>query len=115
MLILFFCMRHPQQGIGDENQKHDPKQGVPPACSAGKDVTDLYVGAQMSIAQLIANQTGRGVYAYKVGMYFSQQDRDNDQHYDGSTSPNPPASLPMYMVPVGPPGHKPALTAFPAH
>ena len=84
-------------------------------CSAGKDVMDYYVGAQISIAQLIANQTGRGVYAYKVGMYFSQQDRDNDQHYDGSTSPNPPATLPIYLVPVGPPGHKPTLAAFPAH
>jgi hypothetical protein len=43
-------------------------------------------------------------------MYFSQKDAQDDQHVNGFYDPqgkNLPATLPMYMVPDGTPGHKP--------
>jgi hypothetical protein len=48
-----------------------------------------------SIAQLLANQLNRGVYAWKVGFFFS--------HSPTATSPNgmPSQSQPMYFFPLG--------------
>jgi hypothetical protein len=65
-----------------------------------------------SIAKLIAKQLNRPVYAWDVGMYASQQDIDHDPLFTGTdATKDPPASLPMYFVPEGPPHHKPrALT-----
>jgi hypothetical protein len=53
----------------------------------------------ISIAQILANQLRRGVYAYDTGMYFSQN--PNDQHVGPAGLPNPPFSLPMYLIPEG--------------
>jgi hypothetical protein len=48
-----------------------------------------------SIAQLLANQLNRGVYAWKVGAFFSQN--------PNATIPNgmPPQTSPMYLLPLG--------------
>ena len=82
-------------------------------CMAGTTILDHYAGYPTSIAQLISNQLNRGVYAYDVGVYFSQKDANNDQHFSGvSVTKNPPDALPMYMVPEGTPGHKPAMKPF---
>jgi Bacterial Ig-like domain (group 2) len=63
------------------------------ACNAGLSLTP----GQAPIAQLIANQLRRTVYAHHVGMYFSQN--PNDTHRGGiGQAPN---SLPMYMLPQG--------------
>lgn len=64
------------------------------ACNAGLP----YMG-QPAIAQLLSNQLKRGVYAYEVGMFFSQN--PNDQHINGIGVPNPPDTTPIYMIPEG--------------
>jgi hypothetical protein len=64
------------------------------ACNTG-----LSHAGSASIAQLTSNQLQRGVYAYTMGMYFTQN--ANDTHISGAQLPNPPGSLPMYMVPEG--------------
>lgn len=88
-------------------------------CSAGQTTHDFLAGADTSIAQLIANQTRRGVYAYEDGIYFSQSDTAHDSHFDGRSVVNGklvsrklPNSLPMFPVPKGPPGHKPSPKPF---
>jgi hypothetical protein len=89
---------------------------------AGKPIKDYYVGFT-SIAQRISNWVQRGVYAYDVGTYFSQQDADHDTHFNGLdpiivngqvqyVSRKLPRSLPMYMIPEGVPGHKPPYKPF---
>lgn len=47
----------------------------------------------------MANQLRRDVYAYEVGMFFSQN--PNETHFSGEGLPDPPNSLPMYMIPGG--------------
>jgi len=64
-------------------------------CNAGKS----WSPGQPSAAQLVANQMRRTVYAYPVGMYFSQN--PNDTHVNGAGQANPANSLPMYMLPQG--------------
>lgn len=83
-------------------------------CRAGTDVYDYYAGFTTSIAQQLANKVRRGVYAYKVGMYFSALDAAHDTKFAPEENDKGPSSLPVYMVPVGPPGHKPDPTPFPA-
>jgi hypothetical protein len=63
------------------------------------------------IAQVISNQLGRGVYGYKVGMYFSSYNAANDPSRTGAGK-NAPSDLPVYMVPEGPPGGKPSPSPF---
>jgi len=65
------------------------------ACHAGLQTSS----GKPAIARLIANQLRRNVDAYEVGMYFSQD--PNDTHFNGRGLPNPPNSLPMYMIPEG--------------
>lgn len=84
-------------------------------CEAGKIIVDYLVQYRTAIAELIANQLKRGVYAYEVGMYFSQLDASHDTHTNGENLKHPPNSLPMYMVPEGVPGHKPLPIPFIAH
>jgi len=60
------------------------------ACHAG-------YGGRSSIAQLIANQLRRTVYAYSVDMYFSSSP-SAVRYVKGMTAPT---SLPVYMVPNG--------------
>jgi hypothetical protein len=82
-------------------------------CSAGVTLYDYYALFETSIAQLISNQTQRGVYAYTVGMYFSLNDAAHATSKNYTGEPNPlPASLPLYLVPNGPPGHKPSPKPF---
>ncbi len=61
------------------------------ACHAG-------VGGKNSIAQLIANQLKRTVFAYPVGMYFSSS--PTPRHFDAETM-HAPTGVPTYMVPNG--------------
>jgi hypothetical protein len=63
------------------------------ACNAGLSLSS----EQLPIAQLIADQLRRNVFAYQVGMYFSQN--PNDTHRGGIGQA--PSSLPMYMLPQG--------------
>ncbi len=82
-------------------------------CEAGADLTDYYKQYPISIAKLISNQLNRGVYAYTVGVYFSQLDADHDKLFAPTKlTKNPPDSLPMYAVPEGTPGHKPSAQPF---
>lgn len=60
------------------------------ACNAGW-------GGRYSIAQLIANQLRRNVYAYEVGMFFGQ---DPNRRYPRRNE-KPPNSKPMFMLPLG--------------
>jgi hypothetical protein len=71
------------------------------ACHAG-------LGGRNSIAQLIAKQLKRTVYAYPVDMYFSS-DPTPRRFVKGMVAPN---SVPVYMVPNGD-GIQP--TPFPLH
>jgi hypothetical protein len=85
-------------------------------CTAGSTILDAYAGYRTSIAQLISNQLKRGVYAYDVGTYFSQQDANHDKHFDAtSVTKKLPDSLPMYLIPAGVPGHKPSPVPFTSH
>ncbi len=74
-------------------------------CNAGKS----WSPGQPPIAQLVANQSRRSVYAYPMGMYFNQN--PNDAHVSGGGQSAPPNSLPMYMLPVGR-APKPTPTPF---
>jgi len=86
-------------------------------CNAGLTIYDNLALFDTSIAQQIANKTQRAVYAYQVGMYFSNVDSDHDPFFDGTDPKNPkksrhvPGRLPMYLIPAGPPHHKPKLDA----
>gem|GEM_PF-7066830 len=52
-------------------------------------------------------------HAYRVGMYFSVNDAAHATSTNYLGEPNPlPASLPLYLIPNGPPGHKPAAAGF---
>jgi hypothetical protein len=88
-------------------------------CNAGLTIHDDLADADLSIAQLISNETQRGVYAFEVGVYFSQSDAAHDRHFDGTdvvngkkVSRTVPNALPMYPVPAGVPGHKPPPIPF---
>ena len=69
----------------------------------GKDATISIMGCfagsggKNSIAQQIANQLGRKVSAYDVGMFFST-DRSTKRSSKATVIPN---STPMYMLPEG--------------
>ena len=63
------------------------------ACNAGLS----WSPGQPPVAQLIANQLRRNVYAHQVGMYFSQN--PNDTHHGGIGKA--PSTLPLYMLPEG--------------
>ena len=75
-------------------------------CQAALTIFDTSYNGYVSIAQLISVNLNRGVYAYDVGMYFSQLDAQHDKNITGNGR-HPPNALPMYMVPEGAPGHKP--------
>ena len=84
-------------------------------CSAAVPVVDYYAGgAQMfTIAQLISNATQTVVFAYKQGMYVSLNSATQAKSYNYKGEPNPiPASLPLYLIPEGPPGQKPLPIQF---
>jgi hypothetical protein len=82
-------------------------------CKAGAAILDFYKQYKVAIAQLISQQLNRGVYAYTVGIYFSQLDAAHDPLTSGTdATKNPPDALPMYAVPEGPPGHKPQPKSF---
>jgi hypothetical protein len=80
-------------------------------CNAGVTIYDAYAIFETSIAQQISNKTQRGVYAYTVGLYFSQLDADHDPYVNG-VGRNGPSGVPAYMVPEGAPGHKPKTVPF---
>jgi hypothetical protein len=85
------------------------------SCRAAVPVVDYYAGGgqELIIAQLISNATQRGVYAYKEGMYVSLNNAAQATSYNYKGEPDPiPASLPLYLIPEGPPGHKPAAIGF---
>jgi hypothetical protein len=82
-------------------------------CRAAVTIYDHYALFETSIAQLIANDTKRGVYAYKASTYFSLKNVTNATSSNWAGEPNPlPESVPMYLIPEGPPGRKPAPTPF---
>ena len=81
-------------------------------CRAGEDVDDYFAGFVTSIAQQLANKTKRTVLAHKVGMYFSQLDADHETRFGPKKGDTAPEALPLYLVPLGRPGHKPKPTAF---
>jgi hypothetical protein len=45
-------------------------------------------------------------------MYFSSLDADHDTTFVPKPGDKAGNSLPMYLVPIGPPGHKPKAKAF---
>ena len=83
-------------------------------CKPGADIADYYKQYPISIAQLISKQLNRRVYAYTVGVYFSQLPLDDPRQPYTVTKgmKNPPDSLPMYAVPDGTPGNKPPAKPF---
>jgi hypothetical protein len=83
-------------------------------CAAGADVFDYFVQYKVSIAQLISLYTERGVYAYEVGTYFSQQDAAHAKSQISSGEPKLPSNYmgPLYVVPNGVPGRKPPMKGF---
>lgn len=82
-------------------------------CEAGATLDDAYALYRTSIAQLVSNATQRGVYAYDKAMYFSINDAAHATTRVPSQEPNPlPATPPLYMIPEGPPGNKPAPLPF---
>jgi hypothetical protein len=81
-------------------------------CRAGEDVNDFYAGFITSIAQQLANKTKRIVLAHKVGMYFSQLDADHETRFGPKQGDKAPEALPLYLVPLGRPGHKPQPIPF---
>lgn len=85
-------------------------------CKAAIVVMDFYGNKPLAIAQEIADQIRRNVDAYSVGMYFSIRDIGSatSKNYLGERDPLP-ASLPLYLVPIGPAGHKPPATLFSPH
>jgi hypothetical protein len=65
------------------------------SCTAG-------LGGKQSIAQLLANQLRRKVYAYQPGMFFSVDPHAPAPPRDAKGNPLPaPNQMPMYMVPWG--------------
>jgi hypothetical protein len=85
-------------------------------CYAGTAIDDALAGYTRSIAQIIANQLKRGVYAYDVGMYFSRQTANQDSNFSGKlVTTKFSDTLPIYMVPEGTPGSKPSPVPFMAH
>ncbi len=85
-------------------------------CNAGAKTPDYNLP---SIAQLLALQLQRTVFAYDVGIYFSHQDVDHDSHFNGLDLVNGHEvvrkvtwGLPMYALPEGVPGHKPRARKF---
>jgi hypothetical protein len=65
------------------------------------------------IAKLLAKQINRGVYAYTVGTYLSLKDAGSATSSNWTGEPKIlPTSLPMYLIPDGPPGHKKPPTPF---
>jgi len=83
-------------------------------CQAGLQIYDTTYAGYTSIAQLISNNIWRGVYAYAVGTYFSQNDSKHDKFVNGFGHTMQEA-LPMYMVPEGVPGNKSNLLGFTPH
>jgi hypothetical protein len=81
-------------------------------CEAGKRIDEYRSQLHTAVAAMIALQLKRGVYAYEVGVYFSQLDAAHDNHFNGDGLKHPPNSLPMYAVPEGVPGQKPDPVAF---
>lgn len=80
-------------------------------CEAGKTVFDFYAQKDLSIAELLAKNLNRTVYAYEVGMYFGTTDAQHDKWVTGVDATGKPRKvpdvLPMYMIPEGAPGNKP--------
>jgi hypothetical protein len=112
--------------IGDFNvlQLHNTELGPNASitlngCNAGAKTPGY---RRPSIAQLIALQLQRPVFAYDVGVYFSHEDADHDSHYNGMDLVNGHEvvrkvswGLPMYALPEGVSGHKPRMTQFKPH
>jgi len=65
-----------------------------------------YAHTPTTIAQLLSQQLTRGVYAYDVGMYFSNVTAKLDPYFNGAGRQGP-NTLPDYLIPEGPPGNKP--------
>jgi len=85
-------------------------------CDAGKTVPDYWANGNLtSIAQLIANQLRRGVYAYDVGTYFSSMNAANDPNFGPGKGWKGPSDLPVYMIPLGAPHNKPNPVPFIPH
>ncbi|MGO9453839.1 MAG: kelch repeat-containing protein [Candidatus Binataceae bacterium] len=76
-------------------------------CDAGADIV-----ASDSIALLMSARLQVLVWAYNVGLYFSPLDADHETMWVRSAAPS---DLPVYMVPVGPPGRKPKPILFQSH
>lgn len=83
-------------------------------CKAGEEIDDYYAGYRTSIAQMIANQIQRGVFAYEVGTYFSRNTPATDPK-NAADKQKFATRLPIYMVPVGPAGRKPGYKPVTPH
>jgi hypothetical protein len=82
-------------------------------CSAAKNIFDTYAGFTTSIARQLYINTSVQVKAYSVGMYFSALDAAHDTKFGPKKGDLAPGSLPLYLVPLGPPGHKPGPVSIP--
>ena len=71
------------------------------------NATDVYGTSSQPIAKLLKRQLQRGVYGYSVGTYFSNLDRFHEKKFGYLRGQDPPAQLPIYLVPEGVPFHKP--------
>ncbi|HEX5423452.1 MAG TPA: SBBP repeat-containing protein, partial [Candidatus Acidoferrales bacterium] len=84
-------------------------------CDAAQIINDTKYHSRISIAQLIANNIGNGVYAYEQGTYFSHSKPQDDDYVDGMDPRDPQHKryriitgvLPIYVVPEGAPHNKP--------
>jgi hypothetical protein len=82
-------------------------------CEAGLNWYDHYVFQYTCIAQLVSTNTQRGVYAYKDGEYASLNPAATATSKDYTGEPDPiPFTIPLYMIPLGTPGKKPAPLPF---
>jgi len=78
--------------------------GCDAALSTGQN--DYYAHTPTTIAQILSKQLTRKVYAYDVGLYFSNLDANHDTYFNGIGRTGP-STLPDYLIPEGSPRGKP--------
>ena len=96
-----------------DRKRLDGVRKVGPPAEAARRIDDYFSNSPTSIARPIANNLQRGVEAYDVGLYFSPYDAHDDPDRT-AIGRSGPSILPVYMVPVGVPHHKPGPIGFAA-
>jgi hypothetical protein len=87
--------------------------GCRAAVTVAGDPGDITGTSRTPIAKIIARQLNIEVTGYMVGTYFSVNSVAGATSSNWTGEPNPlPTSLPMYLIPEGPPGRKKSPTPF---